>query len=157
MRISDWSSDVCSSDLPVTPHHAGPRADRVAVAAGEARGADRLALLGQRQDRGEARRFGWGQPVGAVAKIAPCARLDAIGADAGLRDVQINLHDPPLAPDFLDQEGEPDLWNLADIARPAAALPQEDILRGLLADGRTAAEFLALGVAFDRKIGRAHV
>src|SRR3546814_9706712 len=57
---------------------------------------------------------------------SPCARLDAIGADAGLRDVQINLHDPPLAPDFLDQEGEPDLWNLADITRPAAALPQED-------------------------------
>src|SRR3546814_14549415 len=88
---------------------------------------------------------------------SPCARLDAIGADAGLRDVQINLHDPPLAPDFLDQAGEPDLWNLADIARPAAALPQEDILRGLLADGRTAAEFLALGVAFDSILDRGGV
>src|SRR3546814_4820593 len=39
MRISDWSSDVCSSDLR---HHAGEErgvAARVAAAAGDARGA----------------------------------------------------------------------------------------------------------------------
>src|SRR3546814_12465776 len=83
MRISDWSSDVCSSDLPVTPHHAGPRADRVAVAAGEDRGADCLALLGQRQDRGEARRFGWGQPVGAVAEKAPRSDKRRVGKECG--------------------------------------------------------------------------
>src|SRR3546814_11155742 len=71
----------------------------------------------------------------------------------------IDLHDPPFAPDRLDQEGEPHFGHLAGVTRPAAALPQEDILRGLLADGRSAAQLLALGVTldrlFDRQTGRA--
>src|SRR3546814_8524497 len=44
--------------------------------------------------------------------------------------------------------------DLADVTRPAAALPQKDILRGLLADGRSAAQLLTLGVALDRLFDR---
>src|SRR3546814_15731700 len=66
----------------------------------------------------------------------------------------IDLHDPPFAPDRLDQEGEPHFGHLAGVTRPAAALPQEDILRGLLADGRSAAQLLALGVTLDRLFDR---
>src|SRR3546814_15854788 len=73
MRISDWSSDVCSSDL----------------------------------NGGQTGGFGAGQALGAMAEIADRAGLRAIGADAGFRDVEINLHDPPLAPDRFDQQREP--------------------------------------------------
>ena len=48
-----------------------------------------------------------------------------------------DLHDPPLAPHILDQEGEPGLQPFAEIA---AALPQEGVLGGLLADRRAAAD-----------------
>src|SRR3546814_4138024 len=89
-----------------------------------------------------------------MLEISLRARLDAIGADTRLGDVEIDLHDPPFAPDRLDQEGEPHFGHLADVTRPAAALPQKDILRGLLADGRSAAQLLALGVALDRLFDR---
>src|SRR3546814_7717676 len=39
MRISDWSSDVCSSDLPFTPDYV---ADRAGIDAGELRRAASL-------------------------------------------------------------------------------------------------------------------
>src|SRR3546814_9990310 len=42
MRISDWSSDVCSSDLQVLVHTAGPEVGRV-----HARSADPLVELHQ--------------------------------------------------------------------------------------------------------------
>src|SRR3546814_6062517 len=55
MRISDWSSDVCSSDLGAARHRqrpsppAGGRADRdeppLVAGAGSAVGPDRLALV----------------------------------------------------------------------------------------------------------------
>src|SRR3546814_15647616 len=47
---------------PVAPHHADARGDRVAVAAREARRADRFGLLRQRQVRGAAPRPGLGRP-----------------------------------------------------------------------------------------------
>src|SRR3546814_3319802 len=122
MRISDWSSDVCSSDLlptprptlfintriqPVAPYHADARRNHAAITPREARRTDRLALLRQRQDRGDARRLARGQLCRAMLEISLRARLDAIGADTRLGDVEIDLHDPPFAPDRLDQEGEP--------------------------------------------------
>src|SRR3546814_4855288 len=40
MRISDWSSDVCSSDLRVTLYHGVTLGDRVIVHSGAVLGAD---------------------------------------------------------------------------------------------------------------------
>src|SRR3954469_13999570 len=68
------------------------------------------------------------------------ARIDAVGAHAGIREGEIDLHDPPLAPQILDQQGEPGLHSLADIA---AALPEEGVLPRLLADRRAAADDVA--------------
>ncbi len=79
-----------------------------------------------------------------VAEIADRAGVHAIGADPRLGDVEIDLHDPPLAPDRLDQDGEIGLQRLARIA---AALDQEDVLGGLLADRRAAADAAAACVA----------
>jgi len=87
-----------------------------------------------------------------VPEIAHRAGIDAIGADSGLRDVEIHLHDPALAPDIFDQDGEIGLERLSHIAAP---LPQEDVLRGLLTDRRSAADAVAPGLVaviglFDR-------
>src|SRR3546814_2141720 len=47
MRISDWSSDVCSSDLVVIDrHHAGRKEDRT-QAFGDTRDQDRIDCQGQ--------------------------------------------------------------------------------------------------------------
>src|ERR1700756_3228858 len=72
-----------------------------------------------------------------MAEIALCTSIDAIGADARFRDVEIHFHDAALAPEVFDQEREIRLERLAHIA---AALDQEDVLRGLLADRRTATD-----------------
>src|SRR4029453_18431655 len=48
---------------------------------------------------------------------------------------------------MLDEEGEPRLQSLAGIS---SALPQEGILRGLLADGRPAADPSSACIAFHR-------
>jgi hypothetical protein len=86
---------------------------------------------------------------GVVLEIAHRAGVDAIGADPRLGDVEIDFHDPALAPDILDEQGEIRLQAFAEIA---AALPQEDVLGGLLADRRTAADALrADGVARGRR------
>src|SRR6185295_488335 len=89
-----------------------------------------------------------------MAEIALGAGIDAIGADAGFGVVQIDLHDPPLAPQMLDQEGEPGLDALAGIA---AAVPQEGRFRGLLADRRAAADPPARGIALHRILDRLEV
>src|SRR5262249_27312996 len=69
--------------------------------------------------------------TGIVAVIALGSGVDAVRPDAGLCEVQIDLHDPPLAPEMLDEEREPGLDSLTRIA---AALPQKGVLCGLLAD-----------------------
>jgi hypothetical protein len=69
-------------------------------------------------------------------EVAARGRLDAVQAGAHFHRVQINLHDPPLAPHRLDEDGEPGFGALANIG---AAWPQEDVLGGLLADRRAAA------------------
>src|SRR3546814_9085522 len=102
VRISDWSSDVCSSDLlptprptlfintriqPVAPYHADARRNHAAITPREARRTDRLALLRQRQDRGDARRLARGQLCRAMLEISLRARLDALGADTRLGEL----------------------------------------------------------------------
>src|ERR687895_608478 len=82
-----------------------------------------------------------------MIEVALCPGVGAIGTDPGFGEVKIDLHDPPLAPQLLDQEGEIGLHPLAEIA---AALPQERVLRGLLADGRAAADAPTRGVALHR-------
>src|SRR3546814_5834693 len=54
MRISDWSSDVCSSDLGkgARPRRAASRAARRARAARRGADRNRRRLIGQRQDMG---------------------------------------------------------------------------------------------------------
>src|SRR3546814_6540947 len=65
MRISDWSSDVCSSDLDLGAHAEGEVDERLAVVAGGVLlrigledGALGLARLRQRHLRSEERRVG---------------------------------------------------------------------------------------------------
>src|SRR3546814_6103294 len=65
MRISDWSSDVCSSDLPdAFPARGGEPADRVDPACrpvGREHADERVAdevFLGNEADRSEERRVG---------------------------------------------------------------------------------------------------
>src|SRR3546814_20594340 len=50
MRISDWSSDVCSSDLPILEIHMGETAENVAERYGISRAdQDALAVEGHRR------------------------------------------------------------------------------------------------------------
>ena len=93
-----------------------------------------------------------------MAEIALRPGVGAIGADAGFGDVEINLHDPPLAPDILDEEGEPGFGHFAgEAADRAAALPEEGIFGGLLADSRAATHTLALRIALHRFADRGHI
>src|SRR3546814_3265806 len=57
MRISDWSSDVCSSDLGHAGNHGGCRRDRPRRAPG-ARAAAAGGVLRRRAPRSEERRVG---------------------------------------------------------------------------------------------------
>src|SRR6476469_1687176 len=86
-----------------------------------------------------------------MVEVALGARSDAVSADPRLGDVEVDLHDPPLAPDLLDQDGEPGLESFAEIA---AALPQEHVLGGLLADGRAAADVPAPLITLHRLLDR---
>src|SRR6185436_991003 len=83
-----------------------------------------------------------------MAEIALGAGIDAIGADAGFGVVQIDLHDPPLAPQMLDQEGEPGLDALAGIAAadpPARGIALHRILDRLEVEPVMRAELAVLG------------
>ena len=82
-----------------------------------------------------------------MAEVAHRACVGAIGADPCLGDVEIDFHDPSLAPELLDQECE---IGFGRLTRVAAALPQEGVLGGLLADRRTAADATARGIALGR-------
>ena len=79
-----------------------------------------------------------------MPKISLCASIGAIGANARFRDVQIDFHNPALAPDIFDQHRKPRFKALADIA---AALPQKRVFRGLLADRGAAANTATLLIA----------
>src|SRR3546814_2937324 len=140
MRISDWSSDVCSADLEtgieVVPRHdADPRRDRIAVAAREAARGSGLALLGKWQDGRDPGRLSAAKAGRVLIEITLGAGIHAIGADAGLGDVEIDLHDPLLGPEILEQQREP---GLKPFAEPADGLPAKGVIGRLLADRRAA-------------------
>ena len=63
-------------------------------------------------------------------------RLDAEDALPGLRHVHIDFKDTALGPEQLHHRRH---QRLKRLARPAASLPEKDVLRHLLADGRGAA------------------
>src|SRR3546814_14254373 len=79
-----------------------------------------------------------------MAEIALGARICTKGADAGLGYVEIDLHDPVLAPEQFDQHREP---RLQAFAHPGPALPQKGVLGGLLADSGAAPKLAPLPVA----------
>src|SRR3546814_16252055 len=81
-----------------------------------------------------------------MAEIALGARICTKGADAGLGYVEIDLHDPVLAPEQFDQHREP---RLQAFAHPGPALPQKGVLGGLLADSGAAPKLAPLPVALD--------
>lgn len=114
----------------------------------------RVALDRLRQDRGDARGLQRRQFGGASVEIMLRGRLDAVDAGAHLRDVEIDFHDPRLAPDQFGEAGEPRLEPLADVG---AAGPEEYVLRGLLRDGRSAAQLAAIGVARVRRLHRGEI
>src|SRR3546814_20058746 len=85
MRISDWSSDVCSSDL--------------------------------------------------LVEIGAGGGLDAIGVAAEENLVEVELEDLLLAQHVLDAPGEEGFLDLAGVAQ---FVGQQQVLRHLLGDGRSA-------------------
>src|SRR3546814_2669039 len=93
MRISDWSSDVCSSDLPVAPDHV---AEFLSRARGRAEcGSDvgrRLAV----DEAGDRRRRGadGGRQSGTAAAMAD-QLLDARHGGAGAGRDSRKAHGPP--------------------------------------------------------------
>src|SRR3546814_17683237 len=97
----------------------------------------------QGQHGRDPRRLGGAQPRGVMPEITLRARIGAIGADPGFGDVEIDFHDPALAPDRFDQQREPRLERLARIA---PALDQEGVFGGLLADRPSATDSFAQGL-----------
>ena len=87
----------------------------------------------------------------ASLKISLGSGLDAIGTDTGLGDVEIDFHNPFLAPDRLDQESEIGFQTFSEIT---ATLPQEGVFCDLLRNGRSAPNAPSLCVAFDRFLNR---
>jgi hypothetical protein len=71
------------------------------------------------------------QRVGRLVKIIPGGGFSAVDARSLFGHVEIDFHDPPLAPRQLDQRREP---GFEAFAQPVAAGPQEDVLRGLHRD-----------------------
>src|SRR3546814_7196934 len=89
MRISDWSSDVCSSDLPVAAQHVGP----VGVE-GDAAEALGLALGAQHAVRGiEAHELRVGR------RVDDGIDLDRRRVSVAKVDDQVAALQPPVVPD----------------------------------------------------------
>ena len=84
---------------PIALYYADPRRNAVAIAAGEAawRRSQRVSW-GAAEHCGDTGGFAAGQVSGAFLEVTLRAGFRAICADAGLGDVQVNLHDPRLAP-----------------------------------------------------------
>ena len=88
------------------------------------------------QDGRDQRRLAPGQIAGRLAEIAARSGLGAVHAGSGLRDVEIDFHDPPLAPDQLQLRRERHLEQLAQGIAPG---PEQHVLRDLHADRAGAA------------------
>src|SRR3546814_7999125 len=82
MRISDWSSDVCSSDLRAQPGrlHPGRPVRRVGFAAVQLAGTRRRAQPDRRelQDRGPGVRQRWQHPDRVLRPAAQLVRVAAV-------------------------------------------------------------------------------
>src|SRR3546814_18834828 len=89
-----------------------------------------------------------------MAEIALGARICTKGADAGLGYVEIDLHDPVLAPEQFDQHREP---RLQAFAHPGPALPPKGVLGGLLADRGAAPKLATLPVALAGRSAESRV
>src|SRR6185436_15477051 len=90
----------------------------------------------------------------ARAEVFFGRRLDSEHLGSELGDVEIELEDPLLRQAELEQHGE---IRLERFAHEAAALPQEQILRDLLRDRRSAAQAVAAGVVLERAVERHEV
>ena len=118
-------------------------------------GGGRGGAATSRADRGAPPRGGRPPPVQRVrrlVKIMPGGGLGAVDARPPFDHVEIDFHDPPLAPGKLDQRREP---GFEPFAQPVAARPQEDIFRGLHRDGAGAEQaamsaLVAIPGCFDR-------
>src|SRR3546814_17049796 len=101
MRISDWSSDVCSSDLPPRPAAARARVRRRCCVSS-----------GRRRAPTGSRRSSPGSPVGAVAAaggfLAPADRLDAFADQrrAAVDKPGVALHQRGAGGHFLARKSE---------------------------------------------------
>jgi len=79
-------------------------------------------------------------------EIGPRHRLGAVESRSGFGDVEVDLENPPLAPQKLDLRGEP---RLEDLAHRIAPRPEQDVLRRLHGDGAGAAGPFAGEPHFD--------
>ena len=100
-----------------------------------------------RQHGRQQRRLTWAELRRVPAEMRPRRRLCAIDAAAPFDEVEVELEDALLAQQRLDDHGEIGLGALAQIA---AARPQQQVARELLADGAGAAQPLALAASRDR-------
>src|SRR3546814_18661817 len=109
MRISDWSSDVCSSDLPVPPGLRGGRRALLLPGPGEhGRDQRRHALWrdharqGRRQPPAERERAGDrplpGAPCGGDRRQAGCLTGGRLAASEGTRTLTETKHFDRLGP-----------------------------------------------------------
>src|SRR3546814_19953213 len=81
MRISDWSSDVCSSDLGIGPEIEGRRADIFGIAGRQPHGAERAHVQPQASRAGTAVEEEHYRPLGAgPSAVQRIGRVE----DAGL-------------------------------------------------------------------------
>src|SRR3546814_4306600 len=99
-----------------------------------------------RQYRCQMRGFGRRQLCRRMMEVGLRRRLDTVDAGTDFGDVEIDLENALLRPQCFDQDR---VVGFDAFAKITAARPQEQILRGLLADGRCAARALR-----DRKSTR---
>src|SRR3546814_18693141 len=93
MRISDWSSDVCSSDLSHPDEGDGDAVDR----GGDGAVDRRVAAGAVERFAGERRhQFGAAEPGGARLVLAPCedGAPDAAAGESGIGDNRANPRGP---------------------------------------------------------------
>lgn len=87
-----------------------------------------------------------------LAEVVPGRGADAVDARRELRDVDVDLQDPPLGHDDLHRLGRRDLQCLAErFERRVATGPQEQVLRGLLGDRRPGRVVGAVQVRLDAR------
>src|SRR6056297_1828269 len=135
---------------PVPGDRRRPVGDRQRPALDEARGLARRALLRVRQHRGQQRRLPGCKPPRSLAEGMHRRGFDAEDTLVELRHVHVDLDDPLLRPDRLQNRRE---HRFERLSWPGAALPEKHVLHSLLRQGRGAANRAVV----DRGADRAHV